>query len=329
MVRMREALLYDAGDLRLVESPKPKVESNDVLVKVRVCAVCPTDIRKYKHGARSHLVELPMNLGHEWAGDVVEVGKNVKGVEIGTRVLGGGFSGYAEYAKIDQRMIQLFGRILELPEEASYEEATFVEPLADCIHSIVDQAKAKVGDYVYIAGAGQMGLQHMMVAKIVGAKTIVSEIYEPRVEWAKKLGADFTIDPTKEDPVETVKEITEGAMANSAIATIGVPEVILQCIKVTRNKGRVVIFGGAPKGTIVELDPNLLHYSEIELTGSSWVGIPPHHNPKLYPLALDFIGSKKIQVGQLITHRFPLEEIQRAFELVEKKSALKAVINIQ
>ena len=329
VARMREVLLYDAGDLRLVESLKPKVESNDILVRVRVCAVCPTDIRKYKHGARSHLVELPMNLGHEWAGDVIEVGKNVKDVKVGTRVLGGGFAGYAEYAKIDRRMIQLFGRILELPEEASYEEATFVEPLADCIHSIVEQAKTKIGDYVYIAGAGQMGLQHMMVAKMIGAWTIVSEIHESRIEWAKKLGADFVINPTKEDPMEAVKEITEGAMANSAIATIGVPEVILQCIKVTRTKGRVVIFGGAPKGTIVELDPNLLHYSEIELTGSSWIGIPPHHNPQLYPLALGLIGSKKIQVGQLITHRFPLEEIHKAFELVEKKEALKAIIQIQ
>jgi len=270
-----------------------------------------------------------MNLGHEWAGDVVEVGKNVKDVEVGMRVLGGGFAGYAEYAKIDRRMIQLFGGILKLPEEASYEEATFVEPLADCIHSVVEQAKAKIGDYIYIAGAGQMGLQHMMVANMIGAKTIVSEIYEPRIEWAKKLGATYTINPAETDPTEAVKEITNGAMVDGAIATVGVPEVILQCLSVTRTKGRVVIFGGAPKGTVVELDPNILHYSEIELTGSSWIGIPPYHNAKLYPLALELIGSKRIPVGKLITHRFPLEDIHKAFELVEKKVALKAVINIR
>jgi len=326
---LREALLYGKEDLRLVESPKPEIEPDEVLVEVRACAVCPTDIRKFKYGTRSHLVELPMNLGHEWTGDIVEVGEELEDVSPGMRVLGGGFAGYADYAKIEKRMIDLFGRILELPEDASYEEATFVEPLADCIHSVVEQGKAGIGDYVYIAGAGQMGLQHMMVANHIGAKTIVSEIYEPRIEWAERLGADFTLNPEEEDPVETVKEITGGEMADAAIATIGVPEVVLQCLKVTGTKGRVVIFGGVPEGTIVELNPNLLHYSEIELTGSSWIGRPPHHNPRLYPLALELIASKEIDVGKLITHRFPLEDLHKAFELVANKKALKAIINMQ
>lgn len=321
---MKAALLYGIEDLRVVDIEKPKAGPNGVLIKVKACAVCPTDIRKYRTGDHG-VTGFPMNLGHEWTGDIVEVGENVKGLRVGMRVVGGDYAGYAEYAAISKEALQ-FLPPLEIPENTSYEEATFTEPLADCIHAVRDQAQAKAGDSLAIIGAGQMGLQMLMVAKAMGVRVLTSEAYEPRLNLAKKLGADHAINAAKEDPVEAVKKMTGGKGADAAIASIGHPAAIVQGLKMVKPRGRVVIFGGAPEGTVVPLDPNVIHYNEIILTGSSWVGVPPYFNIKLYNEALELIASKKVPVGELITHRFPLDQIRRAFEIIDKKEGLKAII---
>ena len=167
---MKAALLYGIGDLRLVDIPTPEYGPDEVLTKVTVCAVCPTDIRKYRVG-NGGVLQFPFNMGHEWVGEVVEVGKDVEDVKVGDRVLGGGYAGYAEYAPLGRRRccVPLAASRSIIPEGVSDEEATFVEPLADAIHSIVDQGKVKIGDTVLILGAGQLALQHLMVAKAVGA----------------------------------------------------------------------------------------------------------------------------------------------------------------
>ena len=320
---MKAALLYGKGDLRLVEVDTPKIGPNDILVKVKVCAVCPTDIRKYRTG--NHLVTgFPMNLGHEWTGDVVKVGDNVKGFRKGMRIIGAGFAGYAEYAKIP-RTYRKLGMVLEIPDNVSYEEGTFLEPLADCIHAVKDQAEAKAEDTIMIIGAGQMGLQLLMVAKCIGATVIVSELMEKRVEYAEKFGADYVINASKENPVETVKKLTKGWGADSVIISIGRPLAIEQGLKMVKKGGRVVIFGGAPEGSIVRLDPNIIHYGEVTLTGSFWVGAT-EINIKLYQEALSLIASKRVPVAKLITHRFTLDEIHKAFQVQENKEGLKAVI---
>lgn len=321
---MKAALLYKKDDLRVVEIDKPEIGPNDILVKVKVCAVCPTDIRKYRTGDHG-VPGLPMNLGHEWTGDVVEVGEKVEGFRKGMRIIGGGYAGYAEYAKVPGLWIKM-GAILEMPDNVSYEEGTFAEPLADCIHSVKEQAEAKAGDTVAIIGAGQMGLQHLMVTKWIGAKAIVSEILEERLKYAEKFGSDFLVNPAKEDPVEAVKKITHGKGADSVIVSIGHPTAIIQGLRMVKKRGRVVLFGGAPEGTIVELDPNIIHYGEIVLTGSYWVGIPPNHNINLYKVVVDLISSKKAPVSDLITHSFPLDEIHKAFQVQESKEGLKSVV---
>lgn len=320
---MKAALLYGKDDLRLVEVETPKIGPNDIWVKVKVCAVCPTDIRKYRTG--NHLVTgFPMNLGHEWTGDIVKVGDHVEGFRKGMRIIGAGFAGYAEYAKIPQTYKKL-GMVLEIPDNVSYEEGTFLEPLADCIHAVKDQAEAKAEDTIMIIGAGQMGLQLLMVAKFIGATVIVSDLMEKRVEHAEKFGADYVINASKENPVETVKKLTKGWGADSVIISIGRPLAIEQGLKMVKKGGRVVIFGGATEGTIVRLDPNIIHYGEVTLTGSFWVGAT-EINIKLYQGALSLIASKRVPVAKLITHRFTLDEIHKAFQVQENKEGLKAVI---
>ena len=320
---MKAALLYGKDDLRVVEVDTPDIGPDDILVKVKVCGVCPTDIRKYRTG--NHGVDrFPMNLGHEWTGDVVKVGERVKGFTNGMRVTGAGFAGYAEYARIPQIYREL-GMVLELPENVSYEEGAFLEPLADCLHAVRDQARVKAGDTAVIIGSGPMGLQLLMVAKSAGATVIVSEFIKKRLEYAEEFGAEHAINAAEVDPIGEIKSITQGRGADSVIVSIGHPLGIEQGLKMVKKGGRVVLFAGAPEETTVQLDPNIIHYGEVTLTGSYWLGVV---EPSLDFLreTLDLIGSKEFPLDQLITHRFALDEIHKAFHVQENKEGLKAVI---
>ncbi len=320
---MKAALLYGKGDLRVVDVNTPRIGANDILVKVKVCAVCPTDVRKYRTGKQS-VHSYPVNLGHEWTGDVVKVGDNVENWKVGMRIVGAGFEGYSEYSKIDQGYLNS-GMVLELPDNVSYEEGTFVEPLADCLHAVKDRAQVKSGDTVAIIGAGQMALQLMMIAKSVGAKVIVSELIEERLEYAEKFGADHVVNASREDPVEAINKLTKDWGTDSVIVSIGNPTAIEQGLNIVRKGGRVVIFGGAPQGSVVQLDPNIIHYREIELTGSNWIGTLDI-NIQLYQEALDLIASKKVPVAEFVTHRFTLDEIHKGFQVQENKEGLKVMI---
>jgi len=321
--KMKSALLYGIGDMRVVEVDIPKVGPEDVLIKVKACAVCPTNLRYYR--SKGHWQPAyPVNQGHEYTGDIAEVGEKVTHLKVGMRVVGpviGG--GFADYALVKGELTRMYKLdCLEIPENTSYEEATFMEPLADCIHAVVDQAQVKLGDTLAVVGAGPMGLQQMMLAKLSGATVIMGDLVQERVDLAEKFGADHVINASKSDPVKAVKELTKGKGADAVIVTIGHPVAINQGLSMAKSGGRVVIFGGAPLGTTVPLDPNVIHYGEIILTGSSGIG----KRMELFPMALEIIASKKVRVGGLITHHFPLDQIHEAFETVEQGKGLKAMV---
>jgi 2-desacetyl-2-hydroxyethyl bacteriochlorophyllide A dehydrogenase len=309
---MKEAVLYEAKDMRLVDSPMPECGPNDVLVKLRACAICPTDLRKYSLGKKgSPLIHLPMNMGHEWAGDVVEVGSNIGYPEVGMRVRGGGWGGYGEYNAVDTQRWARFGRrvqdvMIQIPEHVSYEEGTFVENLAISMHAVMDQAGGSLGKTIVIIGAGQMGLTQIMIGRLIGATVIVSELQEWRLELAKEHGADYVVDASEEDPVEAVKKITNGRMADGVVITVGVPDAILQGINMLGRNGTAVLFGGAPLDTTVTFSPNLIHYGDRSLVGCS--GGPPRGQ-----LAMDLIATGKTSVKRLISHHFTLEDLPEAF----------------
>lgn len=326
---MKAALLYGIGDLRLVEIPKPEYAADEVLTKVTVCAVCPTDIRKFRVG-NGGVLQFPFNMGHEWVGEVVEVGKDVADVNVGDRLLGGGYAGYAEYAPLGGFALRpVGGKPLLVPEGVSDEEATFVEPLADVVHSIVDQGKVKIGDIMLILGAGQLALQHVMVAKAVGATVIVSDPIVERRELAKQFGADYIVDgSTTEEVVAFVHNLTDGKGADAAIVTIGSPEASVTALAAVRSRARVVLFGGYDRGVQTMLDLNIIHYKEIDLTGSYWVGVPPFSNLDLYGVAMKLIQDKTVPVEKLITHRMELENIHDAFDTIGTKAGLKAIIYV-
>lgn len=325
---MRAALLYAVGDLRVVDEPLPQLGPGDLLVRVAVCAVCPTDVRKFRVGDHG-VLQFPMNLGHEWTGTVVATGRDVQGVAVGTRVVGGGYRGYAEYAILGPDQLRATdGKPLVIPDGVSFEEATFVEPLADCIHAVVDQARVEIGQTLAIIGCGQMALQQLCVAKLIGGRVVMCDVLPDRLRRAERLGADVVIDARTTDFVRGVHASTDGRGADAVILSVGNPEAFTQALNAVCPRGRVVLFGGFDQGVTVTIDPNTIHYKELTVTGSEWIGIPPYQNRRLYPLALDLIARRMVPVADFITHRVDLEHILDGFELLLERKALKVIVRI-
>jgi L-iditol 2-dehydrogenase len=270
-----------------------------------------------------------MNLCHEYTGEIVDLGSEVTQFKKGMRVTGYDFTGNAEYVALNANPHDDYFRgtaVLELPPNVSYEEGTFMTPLSENIHSIVDQAQLKFGQTIVIVGAGQMGLQQANIARWCGANVVVTDLDEDRLAIAKALGADAVFNPAKENVVDAVKRANNGQLADCSIATLGVPPVIQQAIDVTRNCARVVVFGGTPAGVIMQFNPNDIHYSEKTMIGVEGTGVPPNRHPEMRPYALRHIASGKIDIKKLITRVMPMTDIVKAYEMIEKKEALSIVL---
>lgn len=327
---LKEALLFEKEDIRIIDVPIPTIGPSDILLKVRAAKVCPTDVRKYNLGSNdTRIRSLPMNLCHEYTGEIVEVGENVTDYKKGMRVTGYGMRGNAEYVKLatDSSNPYFRNAILELPPNVSYEEGAFVTPFSECLHSIVDQADLRFGDTIVIVGAGHMGLQHVNIAHWCGAYVIAVDLIEERLELATEFGADAIINASKENVIEEVKKLTNGEMATCSIATLGIPSVIQSAIDVTGSNGRIILFGGSPTGTIMQFNPNDIHYKERLLVGIEGVGTRSSRHPERRPQALRHIASGRIDLTKLITKIMPMTEIEEAYKMINKKEALTIVLN--
>lgn len=224
---MKAALLYDIRDLRIVDVPRPVVGPRSVLIQVHSCGICPTDLRKFNtiDGGR---LSLPMNLGHEFVGTVVEIGQDVQDFELGWRVMGDGYAGYAEYALIDLESLPSPHIPVPtiIPKGVSDAAATFAEPLADCMHAVLDQAAVQQRQTILVIGGGTMGQLLLMVAKDAGARTLLSEPDEGRRTAALSMCADAVINPQTENLQEMVYSLNENQLADVTILTIGLPWLV-------------------------------------------------------------------------------------------------------
>ena len=214
------------------------------------------------------------------------------------------------------------GCVYEIPENLSYEEASLTEPLSACYRG---QRKLgiKPGDVVAIIGAGPIGMMHLKLAKAVGAaKVIISEIDERRCKIAEGLGADYVINPMKEDLEKKVLELTNGHGADAVIVAVGVGQAQKDALKIVAKGGRINFFAGLPAGKEeVLINTNLIHYKQITVLGTSM------QTPYEFKKTLDLLVSGVIDVKPLITHRYKLEEGIRAFQTAMKIEGLKVVIN--
>ena len=207
---MRAARLHGIRDLRIESLEVPHPGARELVVRVEACGICPTDVRKYAIGTRDGY---PLNPGHEWVGEVVEVGSDATEWSIGQRVCGDTYAGYAEYAVLSVDPGAWSNGALAIPDDLDAVRATFVEPLADCVHAVRDQARVGRGSRVCIVGAGQMGLQMTAVAAAAGADVTVVEPHAERRALAGEFGAAQMADGP---------ELVEAAHGSEAvILTIG------------------------------------------------------------------------------------------------------------
>jgi len=342
--KMKAAMLYGVKDLRVQDTNMPTINDGDILVKVKAATTCGTDLKIYQRGYVSGVIKLPTVFGHEWAGDIVEVGKSVSYFQKGMRVRAGNSSpclrcymcqrgkfnlcedmmwlwgAYAEYIKVPQRVVMLNTQVI--PDHLTYEEAAIAEPLACVLHG-VEQAGVKLGDTVAIIGAGPIGLLHLLTVKKMGAsKIIISDTIDERLQLAHKLGANEVINAKQEDTIERTKKLTSGYGADVVIEAIGTPATWEQALRMVRKGGTALEFGGCPPGTEIKVSTEQLHYSETTIMGAF------HTTPAHFKKALNLIASDTINVKPLITSRMKLDNIKQAFEtLTTSKTDIKIAIS--
>lgn len=334
-------MYYSPQDIRIEEMPTPKIQEDEVLVKMKACGICGSDLMEWYLKTRAPLV-----LGHEPSGVIAKKGKKVKDFDIGDRVFvhhhvaclschyckHGGYTlceqfhntnikpgGLAEYFKVPAPNLQT--DTLKIPEKMSFEEATLIEPVGCCIRAL-KKCNLQKGDSVVVIGAGATGIIHTALAKIFGAtKTIVSDLIDYRLKIAKKFGADVVVSSEKENLTEIVKVETEGRGVDVAVVTAPSLEAYKTGLSVIRKGGKLCIFAPTDPGKYLQVSPKELFFSEIQI-------IPSYSTSHLETReALELIEARKINAEELITHRFSLNDTAKAFETAFKnKESLKVVV---
>ena len=331
------------GFVELREVAKPVIDSEDVLIKVKAAGICGTDIHilhdQFKYSP-------PVIMGHEFSGEIVEVGEKAKEWKLGERVvselhtgacrvcrlcrtgnsqicpekrpIGSGTDGaFAEFMKVPSWLLH------RIPEEVSFEEAALTEPTAICIHSILEKTGIETGDFVAILGPGPIGLLAVQVVKSASTSYVLmtgtSKDVNPRLKIAGELGVDYILNVDEEDPVSKVKQLTNGEGADVVVEASGSPLAINQAFQMVRRGGRISA-PGMTKEEKVETPWNMGIMKGIEIT------LPFSSGYTSWEKALHLIASKKINVNSLITQRFSLKNWSKAFSLMEKGQVIKALL---
>ena len=337
---MRVAMYYNNKDIRVEEIPIPKIGENEILVKVMACGICGSDVMEWYRVKKA-----PRVLGHEATGVVESVGKNVKEYKKGNRVfvshhvpcntchycLNNNYTvcdtlrttnfepgGFSEYLRVPE--INVDRGVFVLPDEMSFEEGTFIEPLA-CVIRGQRKAKIKADKSVLVIGSGISGLLHIQLAKASGAsKIFATDINDYRLKAAKRFGADNVIN-AKENVPDRVKEINDGRGADLVIVCTSAVSAIKQVFRSVDRGGIILFFAPTKPGVDIPLPLWDVWHDGITLT-TSYAG-----SPKDILDAIEILRSKKINVVDMITHRLSLEEAGKGFQLVSKaENSIKVII---
>jgi L-iditol 2-dehydrogenase len=319
---MRAARLHGIKDLQLEELPVPRPGPGELLVRVEACGICPTDARKYAIGVSGG--EYPLNPGHEWVGLIEETGPETDGWTRGDRVYGDTYAGYAELALVPARPQGWSCGATRIDPALPVERAVFVEPLADCLHAVHDQARVAAGDPVLVFGAGSMGLQIIAIAGLAGASVLVVEPIAERREIARAFGAQQTVSP--EEWRGAAEAFAAGDGFAAVIVAIGKAGLVSQAIEVAAPGGRVVAFAGFGDEPAAVIDMNRIHYGEVQLVGSHWVGTPPNQRLDRYAQARDLLVSPDLPLERIVTQVIGFEQVEDALVRHADHRVLKTVL---
>jgi L-iditol 2-dehydrogenase len=338
---MKVAMYYSKGDVRTEEMATPEIGEDEVLVEMKACGICGSDLMDWYLKSRAPLV-----LGHEPAGVIAKKGRRVKDFNVGDRVFvhhhvacltchycsHGDYTlceqfhktniipgGLAEYFKVPAPNLQI--DTLKIPETVSFEEATFIEPVGCCIRAL-KKCNIQTGDSVAIIGVGAIGIIHVALSKIFGAeKTFVSDLIDYRLNVAKQFGADVAINSDKEDLATVAKAETDGRGVDITVVTAPSLEAYKAGLSVCRKGGKLCVFAPIEPSKYLQISPKELFFSEIQI-------IPSYSTSHLETrTALKLVKSGRINVEKLITHRFRLVDAAKAFKTAsESKQSLKVMV---
>ena len=344
---MKAAVYRGVNDVRLEEVPVPEIGPGEILVRVHTCGICGTDLKKISTGSHS----APRIFGHETAGVVAKVGEGVSKYAAGERVVvfhhipcgecyycrhktfaqcstykkvgctagfepsGGGF---AEYVRVMDWIVEK--GTVAIPDGTSFEQASFAEPVNTCIKGI-ETLRLRAGETVLVIGQGPIGLILAILAKRAGTRVITSDLYPARLTIANSFGLDLTIDASKADAGQAVREMTEGRGADAVILAVGGSGLIRPAMDATRPGGRVLLFAQTARGEAT-IDPAAVCVDEKALLGSYSASV------ELQEESVRFVMDREMDLERLISHRFPLESGVEALNLAAhpRPDSMKIVI---
>ncbi|HUU41351.1 MAG TPA: zinc-dependent dehydrogenase [Desulfatiglandales bacterium] len=329
---MKCAMYYNNKDIRLEEIPVPKIGQGELLVQMHACGICGSDVLEWYR-----IKKAPIILGHEMTGRIVKKGRTVTKYNVGDRVfvshhvpcntcyycLKGYYTvcdtlrktnfdpgGFSEFIRIPEINVN-FGVFL-LPEEISYEEGTFIEPLA-CVLRGQKAARLQPGQTVLIIGGGISGLLHLKLARALGAgAVVVTDIHKKRLEYAERFGAAAAVPSNETTVVKQLKKLNYGRLADIVIVSAGAINALHMAWKTVDRGGTILLFAPPEPETDVPLPLYDIWHDGITVT-TSYAG-----SPLDIAEAIELIKSKNIVVDDMITHRFPLARADQGFTLVEK-----------
>ncbi len=341
---MLAAVIYGKERLRLEPVAIPRLGPDEILVKVQVALTCETDLKVFRRGNHARMIRPPAVLGHELAGDIVNIGSEVTTFQPGQRVVAANSAhcgdcfhcrrdredlcedllfnneAYAEYVRIPGPIVAR--NTYEIPDHIGYHEAAMVESLA-CVLKGLGDTNLRAGDTVAVIGLGPIGLMFVRLASLAGARVIAVGRRQTQLDRAAHLGAQEQILTGRSKlPVEGVRNLTDAKRGcDVVIEAVGSPQTWKGAIDMVRSGGTVNFFGGCPSGSHVDLDTSRMHYSEITLKSSFY------HTPKYIRRALEIVAEGEISAEDFVINEVPLADLLSVFRhMMSHNGHLKTAI---
>lgn len=326
--------------IEVKDIPIPKINDDEVLIKVKASAICGSDLGIYHYTPAYNKMKLPVVMGHEFAGQITKLGKNVKDYKTGDRVLSESVKacktcqyclegrsnlcdsstlfgihtdgGFAEYIAVPYKLLH------PIPDSMTYEQASLVEPLSNTLHFVKDITPIKIGDLAIVQGCGPIGLFSAQLLRLAGAKVLMTGISQDKVRFqiARKLGFEI-INVEDVDLVQRVRDITAGKGADIGFVAVGAPSAMRQATEYVKKRGHVTVVGIF--GKEVALDMTWIVRNEIVINGAY------DAKPVNFPQSIQLITDGLINVKDLLTHRFRLEDAEEAFNVALNKTGGKVI----